>query len=154
MAVLVTITDSLIALPFAFYLAKVAGGAGAPVALVAAHAAVGQLPGQGLRLGSTSFQQGRPARPGVAPALPTHPLAFTNVAMWIVFELPLAALHIVPIDGAFERVPTPARRPPLTWARAPGRPFAGLILPMVLPGIVAGSIFTFSLTLGDFITPR
>jgi putative spermidine/putrescine transport system permease protein len=59
---------------------------------------------------------------------------------------------IVPIYGALERVPTRSWKPPRTWARAPGT-FRWVLMPMMLPGIVAGSIFTFSLTLGDFITP-
>ena len=37
---------------------------------------------------------------------------------------------------------------------SPGRTFRSVILPLALPGVVAGSIFTFSLTLGDYITPQ
>ena len=44
-------------------------------------------------------------------------------------------------------------RPPATSAPSPARPSAHVILPLALPGVVAGSIFTFSLTLGDYIVP-
>ncbi len=61
---------------------------------------------------------------------------------------------ILPIWSAFERLPDSyieaSGRP--RRARA-GGPSARVLFPLILPGIAAGSIFTFALTLGDFITP-
>src|SRR6187397_2436869 len=44
-------------------------------------------------------------------------------------------------------------KPPATWGAKPGYTFRKIIFPLAFPGVVAGSIFTFSLTLGDFIIP-
>jgi putative spermidine/putrescine transport system permease protein len=74
-------------------------------------------------------------------------VAYTNVAMWIVFSYLWLPFMIVRIYGAFERVPDSLLEAScdLTFRR--------ILFPLILPGVVAGSIFTFSLTLGDFITP-
>ena len=70
-------------------------------------------------------------------------------------RLCLAALH----DPADRRrrssaCPATSSRPRPTSAPRPGQTFRNVILPLALPGIVAGSIFTFSLTLGDYIIPQ
>ena len=69
-------------------------------------------------------------------------------------DVPLAAVHDHPdLRGARARARARCSRPRPTWAAGPARPSAASILPLVLPAVVAGSIFTFSLTLGDYITP-
>jgi putative spermidine/putrescine transport system permease protein len=73
--------------------------------------------------------------------------------MWIVFSYLWLPFMIVPIYGAFERVPNSLLEASSDLGAGSWQTFRWVILPMVLPGIVAGSIFTFSLTLGDFITP-
>ena len=60
---------------------------------------------------------------------------------------------ILPIYAASSGSRTRSWRRRATSARTAGRPSAAVVLPLALPGIVAGSIFTFSLTLGDYITP-
>ena len=74
-------------------------------------------------------------------------------AMWIVFSYIWLPFMVLPVFAALERDPGHLhgglRRP----RRARGATFRSVMLPLALPGIVAGSIFTFSLTLGDFITP-
>ena len=107
MAVAVTVTDAIVALPFAFFLAKVATRRVAPGPL-RPHAAapVGELPRQGLRLDQHPVEQGRPARRSSRSSACRHShLAYTNVAMWIVFSYLWLPFMIVPIYGAFERVP-------------------------------------------------
>ena len=69
-------------------------------------------------------------------------------------QLPLAAVHD-PADLRRARADPElaARRLGRPRRRSPGRTFRRVVLPMVFPAVVAGSIFTFSLTLGDYITP-
>jgi putative spermidine/putrescine transport system permease protein len=60
---------------------------------------------------------------------------------------------ILPIQTALERVPGSLEEASGDLGATPGETFRHVILPLALPGVVAGSIFTFSLTLGDFIVP-
>ena len=74
--------------------------------------------------------------------------------MWLVFTYIWLPFMILPVYAALERIPhsyLEASRD-LGAQRLPRR-CGAVILPLALPGIVAGSIFTFSLTLGDYITP-
>jgi putative spermidine/putrescine transport system permease protein len=60
---------------------------------------------------------------------------------------------ILPIWAAMERVPDSYLEASGDLGARSWRTFRSVLLPLVLPGVVAGSIFTFSLTLGDYITP-
>jgi putative spermidine/putrescine transport system permease protein len=60
---------------------------------------------------------------------------------------------ILPTQAALERVPRSLIEASADLGGGPGRTFRSVIFPLALPGIVAGSIFTFSRTLGDYITP-
>jgi putative spermidine/putrescine transport system permease protein len=60
---------------------------------------------------------------------------------------------ILPINAALERVPKSLVEASADLGARPGYTFRRVILPMAFPGVVAGSIFTFSLTLGDYIIP-
>ena len=68
----------------------------------------------------------------------------------------VAPFMILPVQAALERVPVAAHRGQRPGTSAPSRPqtFRHVILPLAVPGVVAGSIFTFSLTLGDYIVPQ
>ena len=61
---------------------------------------------------------------------------------------------ILPIQAALERVPGNLIEASADLGASPGQTFRNVIFPLALPGIVAGSIFTFSLTLGDYIIPQ
>ena len=61
---------------------------------------------------------------------------------------------ILPIQAALERVPVNYIEASADLGAEPRQTFRTVILPLALPGIVAGSIFTFSLTLGDYIIPQ
>ena len=80
-------------------------------------------------------------------------LGFTQPAMAIAFAYVWLPFMIVPLVGAFERVPGSLIEASRDLGAKGSLTFRTVILPLVLPGVVAGSIFTFSLTLGDFITP-
>jgi putative spermidine/putrescine transport system permease protein len=61
---------------------------------------------------------------------------------------------ILPVQAALERVPKTLIEASADLGAAPRQTFRKVILPLALPGVVAGSIFTFSLTLGDYIIPQ
>jgi putative spermidine/putrescine transport system permease protein len=85
--------------------------------------------------------------------LPDAGLAYTNTAMWIVFSYVWLPFMILPVYAALERIPDSYLEASQDLGARGTRTLRSVILPLALPGIVAGSIFTFSLTLGDFITP-
>jgi putative spermidine/putrescine transport system permease protein len=61
---------------------------------------------------------------------------------------------IIPMQAALERVPVSMLEASADLGASRGQTFRKVILPLALPGIIAGSIFTFSLTLGDYIVPQ
>ena len=76
------------------------------------------------------------------------------VGLWLVFTYLWLPYMILPIYAGLERIPELAPRGVGGPRRARrGTTFRRVILPLVLPALVAGSIFTFSLTLGDYIAP-
>ena len=80
-------------------------------------------------------------------------LGYSNTAMWIVFSYIWLPFMITPIWAAIERVPDSYLEASSDLGASRWTTFRRVLLPLVWPGIVAGSIFTFSLTLGDYITP-
>ena len=80
-------------------------------------------------------------------------IGYSNWAMWIVFSYIWLPFMILPIWSAFERLPDSYIEAAADLGARGWQTFRTVVLPLILPGIVAGSIFTFSLTLGDFITP-
>jgi putative spermidine/putrescine transport system permease protein len=76
---------------------------------------------------------------------------FGQVLVFIYLWLPFM---ILPIQAALERVPGSLIEASADLGAVPGQTFRTVILPLALPGVAAGSIFTFSLTLGDYILPQ
>jgi putative spermidine/putrescine transport system permease protein len=74
--------------------------------------------------------------------------------MFIAFCYIWLPYMIVPIQTALERVPRSLLEASSDLGAKPSQTFRNVILPLAFPGVVAGSIFTFSLTLGDFIVPQ
>jgi len=85
--------------------------------------------------------------------LPGANLGYSNTAMWLVFTYIWLPFMILPVYAALERIPHSYIEASRDLGAKGGRTFRSIILPLALPGVVAGSIFTFSLTLGDYITP-
>src|SRR5213079_3528300 len=85
--------------------------------------------------------------------LGTVNIGYTNIAMWIVFSYIWLPFMIVPIYGALERIPDSLLEASGDLGARNWRTLRSVVLPLALPGVVAGSIFTFSLTLGDYMTP-
>jgi putative spermidine/putrescine transport system permease protein len=80
-------------------------------------------------------------------------VAYTNWAMWIVFSYVWLPFMVLPVYAALERIPDNYLEASGDLGAGGWRTFRSVILPLALPGVIAGSIFTFSLTLGDFVTP-
>ena len=85
--------------------------------------------------------------------LPNQNLAYTNTAMWIVYTYVWLPFMVLPIYAALERIPDSYLEASADLGARGWRTFRSVVLPLALPGVVAGSIFTFALTLGDYITP-
>jgi putative spermidine/putrescine transport system permease protein len=85
--------------------------------------------------------------------LPGANLGYSNTAMWIVFTYIWLPFMILPVFAALERIPHSYIEASRDLGASGFTTLRRVILPLALPGIVAGSIFTFSLTLGDYITP-
>lgn len=80
-------------------------------------------------------------------------LALSPIGMSIVFVYIWLPYMIIPIQTSLERVPASLLDASSDLGARPFQTFRNVILPLSFPGVIAGSIFTFSLTLGDFIIP-
>jgi putative spermidine/putrescine transport system permease protein len=150
----VTITDAIIAFPIAYYMARLASSRVRAILfvlvllplwssyIVRVYAWRVILKENGLLNWVLN---------GVG--LPDADLAFTRTSMWIVFSYVWLPFMILPIFAALERIPDSYLEASGDLGARGFRTLRSVILPLALPGIVAGSIFTFSLTLGDYLTP-
>lgn len=87
------------------------------------------------------------------PVIGGASLSFSPLGTFLVFVYLWLPFMILPIQAAVERIPPSLIEASGDLGAAGGQTFRRVILPMALPGVVAGSIFTFSLTLGDYIVP-
>ena len=87
------------------------------------------------------------------PVIGGPSLSVSLVGMFLVFLYVWLPFMILPIEAALERVPQSYVEASGDLGARPLETFRRVLLPLALPGVVAGSIFTFSLTLGDFIVP-
>src|SRR3954471_13957196 len=153
-AAAVTLTDAILALPFAYYAARLA-----PRRLSSALFVGVLLPLWSSYLVRVYAWRLILARDGILTwgldqiGLGSLNVAYSNTAMWIVFSYIWLPFMIMPIWAAMERVPDSLLEASADMGARGLTTFRRVLLPLVLPGIAAGSIFTFSLTLGDFITP-
>ncbi len=81
-------------------------------------------------------------------------LSFSYIGTFLVFCYIWLPFMILPTQAALERVPGNLLEASADLGAEPGQTFRTVILPLALPGLIAGSIFTFSLTLGDYIVPQ
>ncbi|HET6595929.1 MAG TPA: ABC transporter permease [Anaerolineales bacterium] len=88
------------------------------------------------------------------PAIGGSSLSLSPIGMFIAFCYIWLPYMIVPIQTALERVPKSLLEASSDLGANAAQTFRNIILPLAFPGVVAGSIFTFSLTLGDFIVPQ
>lgn len=88
------------------------------------------------------------------PVIGGPSLSFSYVGMFLVFLYVWLPYMVLPILAALERVPKSLIEASGDLGARPSFTFRSVILPLAFPGVVAGSIFTFSLTLGDYIIPQ
>jgi len=153
-AAAVTVTDAVIAFPFAYFMARLAGPRLRAVLFVLVllplwASYLARVYAWQLILNSDGLLNWSLRKLG----LPAANLAYTNTAMWIVFSYIWLPFMILPVYAALERIPHSYIEASRDLGAKGGRTLRSVILPLALPGIIAGSIFTFSLTLGDYITP-
>jgi putative spermidine/putrescine transport system permease protein len=99
--------------------------------------------------GTSALLDGVLALPGIGG----NSLSTSYIGTFIVFVYVWMPYMILPMQAALERVPTSMLEAAADLGATRGQVFRTVVLPLALPGIVAGSIFTFSLTLGDYIIP-
>jgi len=87
------------------------------------------------------------------PVIGGPSLSVSYLGMFLVFTYIWLPFMILPVQAALERVPKPLIEAAADLGARPAATFRTVILPLAFPGVVAGSIFTFSLTLGDYIIP-
>ncbi len=154
MAAAVTLTDAILAWPFAYAMVRLAGPRlrAALMALVLVplwSSYLARVYAWRLILAHNGVMNWALAKIG----LPGLHIGYSNWAMWIVFSYLWLPFMILPVAAAVERIPPSLLEASADLGEAGLATFRRVILPMALPGMVAGAIFTFSLTLGDFVTP-
>jgi putative spermidine/putrescine transport system permease protein len=153
-AAAVTVTDALLAFPLAYFMARIA--AGRTRALLFVLVLLPLWSSYLVRIYAWRLILSRDGALNWALGglgLPHVQLAFTNWAMWIVFSYVWLPFMVLPVYAALERIPESYLEASGDLGARGWRTFRSVILPLALPGVVAGSIFTFSLTLGDYVTP-
>jgi putative spermidine/putrescine transport system permease protein len=152
-AAAVTVTDALLAFPIAFFMAKVASRR------VRLALAVGVLmPLWAAYLVKVYAWRVMLSEDGIInwalQPLGLHGPGYGNVAVWLVMSYLWLPYMILPIYAGLERIPNSLLDASGDLGGRPWTTFRRVILPMAFPAVIAGSIFSFSLTLGDYITPQ
>jgi putative spermidine/putrescine transport system permease protein len=154
MAAAVTLTDAILAFPFAYFMARMAS----PRTRTALFVAI-LLPLWASYLAKVYswlliFTHNGLLDWGLGKiGLSQVHLIYTNLAVYTVFCYLWLPFMIIPVYAALERIPASQIEASQDLGGRTWRTTRSVMLPLALPGIVAGSIFTFSLTLGDYITP-
>jgi putative spermidine/putrescine transport system permease protein len=152
-AVQVTLTDAVLAFPIAFYMAKVASRRGKAILVVAVLVPLWSSYLVKVLSWRTMLSAKGVVNWALAP-LGLHGPGFGNVAVWLVMSYLWLPYMILPIYAGLERIPASLISASEDLGATPFTTFRRVILPLAFPAVVAGSIFTFALTLGDYITPR
>ena len=151
-AALVTVTDALLAFPIAFYMAKVASPRMKGVLVVAILMPLWSFYLVKVYAWQTMLSDGGIINWALDPIGLSGP-GFGSTAVWLVESYLWLPFMILPIYAGLERIPDSLLSASEDLGAGPGTTFRRVVLPLVFPAVVAGSIFTFSLTLGDYITP-
>ena len=151
-AALVTVTDAILAFPIAFYMAKVASPRVRALLVVAVL-----MPLWSSYLVKVYTWRILLSHSGMINWL-LNPFGidgpgYGNVATWLVFSYLWLPFMILPIYAGLERIPNSLIDASGDLGGSAWMTFRRVIFPLAFPAVVAGSIFTFSLTLGDYITP-
>ena len=168
MAVAVTLTCTVLAFPLAYYMARHARGAHKAMLYIAVMlplwssylvrlyawklllAKEGAISWLATQLHARWLLDALLATPAVGgPSL-----SFSTMGTFIVFVYMWLPFMVLPIMASIERIPSSTLEASADLGAHPATTFRTVILPLAMPGVAAGSIFTFSLTLGDYIIPQ
>ena len=153
MAALVTVTDVLLAFPIAYYMARVASPRTRRLLVVAVLMPLWASYLVKIFAWRTIFLGNGLLSWVLAPFGVAGPGTDEISNSWIVFSYLWLPYMILPIYAGLERVPESLLEASGDLGAKAGTTFRRVVLPLVFPSVVAGSIFTFSLTLGDYIVP-
>jgi putative spermidine/putrescine transport system permease protein len=153
-AALVTITDAIIAFPIAFYMAKVASRRTKSILVVAVLVPLWSSYLVKVLSWRNMLGGGGLIDWVLEPFGLSSPGLQGNTSVWLVMSYLWLPYMILPIFAGLERIPTSLISASEDLGAKPFRTFRRVIFPLAFPAVVAGSIFTFALTLGDYITPR
>ena len=168
MSALVTLASAIIAFPIAYFAARYAKGRWKAVfylgvmlplwssylvkvyawKLILAKEGIITWAAEGLGLGIVL--QGLLA----LPAIGGNSLSTSYIGTFIVFVYVWLPFMILPMQASLERVPTSMLEASADLGATRAQTLRTVVLPLALPGVIAGSIFTFSLTMGDYIIPQ
>lgn len=153
MAALVTITDVLLAFPIAYYMARVASPRVRGVLVIAVLMPLWAAYLVKVYAWRTILQGNGFLEAILGPFGLEGPGLDEIANAWIVLSYLWLPYMILPIFAGLERIPPSLLEASADLGGRSGATFRRVILPLAFPAVVAGSIFTFSLTLGDYITP-
>jgi putative spermidine/putrescine transport system permease protein len=167
MAASVTFASALIAFPIAYYMARYAGGRVKALFYLAVMLPLWSsylvrvyswkliLAKEGILNWVFDKLQLMWLMDGVLslPVVGGTSLSVSYLGTFLVFLYIWMPYMVLPIQASLERVPASLIEVSCDLGARPGQTFRKVILPLAFPGVVAGSIFTFSLTLGDYIIP-
>jgi putative spermidine/putrescine transport system permease protein len=152
-AALVTVTDAILAFPIAFYMAKVASRRARGLLVVAVLMPLWASYLVKVYAWRVILSEDGILNWALSPLGIKGP-GFGFVATWLVFSYLWLPYMILPVYAGLERIPDSMLDASGDLGGRPGLTFRRVVLPLAFPAVVAGSIFTFSLTLGDYITPQ
>jgi putative spermidine/putrescine transport system permease protein len=153
MGAAVTLTDFVLAVPIAYYMAKVATPRVRGLLVVAVLMPLWSSYLVKVYAWRVILQEEGILNWALAPLGLKGP-GFGWAGAWLVFSYLWLPYMILPVYAGLERIPDSLLEASGDLGARAGRTFRRVILPLLLPAAVAGSIFTFSLTIGDFITPQ
>ena len=168
MALAVTVASALLAFPMAWYMARYTRGKQKAFFYVAvmlpmwasyivkAYAWTLLLAKDGVAQWFLSHLGLQPVLAAVLtlPGIGGNTLSTSGLGRFLVFVYIWLPFMILPVQAALERIPGSLLQASADLGALPRQTFRHVVLPLAIPGIAAGSIFTFSLTLGDFIVPQ
>jgi putative spermidine/putrescine transport system permease protein len=152
-AALVTVTDAILAFPIAYYMARIAGPRTRRLLVIAVLLPLWASYLVKIFAWRTIFQGNGLLSWFLAPLGIPGPGNDEIINSWIVFSYLWLPYMVLPLYAGLERVPGSLIEASADLGAKAGTTFRRIILPIVFPALVAGSIFTFSLTLGDYIVP-
>lgn len=153
MAVAVTLTDIVLAFPIAYYMARIARPRIRRLLVVAVLMPLWASYLVKIYAWRTILQGNGPLDWALGAFGMDAPGLREVANSWVVLSYLWLPYMILPIFAGLERMPTSLLEASSDLGARAGNTFRRVVLPLLLPSVVAGSIFTFSLTMGDYITP-